>query len=147
MAITLSEQPEPIAFSGNPIVFKLESDAARGVAFSGSVDCSRLLIRGKKILFQFGDQSIEMSQTDKPDDSGTQFPIYFNEQILKASDLVPYFTANYVLNKHYIIEAKEDDKIFFRARSEGTYSNWKPHADWVIKTLGVDPKNNFKFLF
>ncbi|MFN8406765.1 MAG: hypothetical protein U0X71_04720 [Sphingobacteriaceae bacterium] len=147
MAITISQQPDDICFSGNPIIVKLQSDAANGVAFSGSLDRSRLLVPGKKLLFQFGDQTVEMTQTDKPNDTGTQFPVTQNGQILKASGFVPYFSANNTLNKYYIIEAKDDETMCFRARSTGTFYNWKPNTDLVVDKLGVDQKNNFKFLF
>ena len=148
MAISIKKQPDSISFSGNPIVFELESNVINGVVFSGELDRGKLWATGKRITFIFGSENIEMTQSENPDNSGTQFGCKNKSGIfLTAAEIVPYFIANNTLNKYFIIEAKDQEKILFRARKVGTSYNWQPNSDLTINTLGADPKENPKFLF
>jgi len=150
LRIKLIQQPEILSFSGNPMIFKIQSGLyldSPGSAFIGSLNCKQAFPIGSKIFFSFSDERVEMSAVSSPDESGDQFPADGSPK-LTAEALAPYFIANYKLNKHYLIEAK-DDKIIFTARKLGIFYNWRADPFLTTDVLGVDLKEreNFKFLF
>lgn len=148
--LTLTTQPESLSFSGNPMVFKLKSQVYLdnpGASFIGHLDTTQSFNAGKKICFSFADEYVEMLAVVKPNDSGDQFSADGKVKHT-ATELAPYFSANYTLNKYYIIEAI-GSKIVFTARKLGTFFNWRPDPALTVHTVGIDraDRPNFKFLF
>lgn len=151
MAINVISQPEPFSFSGNQIVFSLQSNdylSSAGVAFVGKITKDLIWGAGRTFTIQFGDQRVVMTVVEMPDTSGTQIP---EDNPMSPQDpavLATYFDKNYILNKYFNITTVGND-IIFTARDLGTFYNWRPSDNLVIVTNGVDKKEKpgFKFLF
>lgn len=151
MAITIISQPSAFSFSGNQIVFALQSDnflAQQGKLFIGEITKDQPWLTGKQFVFQFGDELTTMTAVVSPDNSGTQFPSEDNLTIPIAV-MAEYFKKNYTLNSNYDISV---DGIYmvFTARETGSFYNFKPNPGLqVVRALGQDAKERlgFKFLF
>ena len=169
----LLEQPEVVSFSGNPMIFKLQSWTyldTYASTFVGSLELPKVIFfstisgkqkpcfydqkREKKVLFpddfklefRFSDTLVSMIAVDKPDNSGDQFP----NTAVSVAELLPYFKANYTLDKYYSIELDAlAGKIRFTARQPGARYNWKSGVFLNNEQIGVDFKEreNFTFLF
>lgn len=155
MAIQVVSEPDILSFSGNPIIYKLQSNAhlaVSGVNFSGYIEKRHLTIDEAKISFKFGDQQVvTMSASASPDDSGNQYGFKKNGVLLSSGDIVGYFRANRILYNHYYIGTDIDNinNINISARESGTFYNIESDPRFVVRQMGVDPKEqeNFKFLF
>lgn len=147
----LIAEPNSLSFSGNEMIFKIKSWMyldTPGTIFVGHLSALKLFPVGTKICFQFSDERVEMVAAANPDQSGNQFLADGTPPYPNATQLAPYFRANYTLNKYYNIEAK-DSIIIFTARKTGVFFNWGPDPFLTIHKLGVDTREreNFRFLF
>lgn len=158
MAVLITQQPPEIAFSGNPILFKFQSDnvvAAVGRPFIGHLVFAAVPGSGVSVTLKYNGTDYLVSFADAADDSGEIFTkgtgmtmlAFLNQLLLELKD-------NYYFERDFIMEvytsgtpairftAREKDPIFNVVATSISAINVTQIQDGVSDTSNA----NFKVL-
>lgn len=155
MAVTLVTSPPPFAFSGNFIPLKFQTNnyvenagakAVNSVWFTFPVT----LAAGEVIPIKYGNVSISMTVTAAADDSGSSITAGTYNSL---DQLMPFFSANYILSRDFDISHINGNKLYFTAK-ESNYGfdfTQVQQGRWsVLKESSGEPRSlrkNFAIWF